>query len=1671
MSSSPNLTDPNHKLDPIKNYKRVVFQQGKPLLDVDLNDISQALEAQHLNGVIQKMGYGPSQTDYREWAIVPNNPVPHSSANEDSFSITAGRLDTRKGVILADNDTANNLFGSELVQFPFGSRVPSSGNETPTNYILIGYVSSIEGFDTITDTSKNFVGDLQGHRLLDYDYTEDLTCDFTEIHLTVKNDQVKSKGTFRARLTESKCQVYFEGYGGLFDIESANGTSLTVSALPNNLAVGTKYVIVPPNTLAEYRAMYDAAQTQEASKHEGLNGLPQLVTYVQVFEEDISAQEDSSIQSSTLGFETTHRTQLRWCVRVAMLRMSKDGDSVDGDPRVSLGLEHIQQFFTDHDMFEFSPLLDGASKTDQESSAYGGFFGRANQSVVYWQQRELDGTSVTPLSNTLGNQDSSFTDSFGLSPAHFYNKAELTLDNLFWGFIKGLFLKSQWNSDLVGFDGFNDFVILNMFHSESKTNAANVANETLSPYFYPALTTDHTTDPVEHAWLSTGSSFQAADGDTGATPAFFKSPPRVFHTHAELSTDNMQSRSLYGLRGGLIYGENAPLVFESVAKHLSFIDQALLGLSGLGSAQGATREGHRIPAAVNFTLEDTTTGIAQAGYGVGAIKPLNPLATDSEFTGFLGGNSSYLLREKGTRDSHTVNYDDADLGWSFYASQGTDLVDGGESDFSVRSWEQGPAQASAFLKGLNFRKLAIKTVAHREMDLFTISEAPAKTNADLGDVFTRYASATAFQIPFLQSQPLNGNLFLDSYSAASTDYLIGDPYTQDANVSDYSTQSARFEASVAPLLRSYLHSGGIKDFGSSPRYETISPLVAHRDHETSFGPWNRFDRTDALDSAVYSDDNERAIFTSDLMENRCTAMRLRYHVGDFYPSADEDAQGFRRNLLVDSLNLFVKVEPLSLTHWMTMPKHQHTILENSISFAEGIEALLKVAHGLGDTQKLLNGSGDPLVQSDSPVLSDTSLTELGVEVGDIDPLNLPFGHEKHPFVHWYHPAMHKIKAPLPNDTTDQFNAGGDGSVDYQLTAYPKWGRRSLIVPALVPSTFGVATMTEGDTDYKVPFTESRTPSGAGAYTDAVTLDNSSLDMDVEDRTTALFTDAFPYPYHGSQPNDNGTTNYTTDNGDVISLRNNQITFPAIGTADNGVVAGPVFLPASRAYAKQTGDSANHAQVGFHTFIENFSTLYWNDVSNVEATFPYDERSLHYTQESGGFNELFSEYQYDFQSWSVPVMRAAISTRTVAGVVDLVRTSFETGMNDLTLNNDYDFSMPIHAVTNFGEYTLQPNLSTASYLHEEIPTVGPNSPVDTLFVGDLGTALGGFRDRAGFLSPLVLGVPMRQRTGVMANSNANIDQDVRDSFELAKLTMDQASPLLASFNAINDMGLQQKLMWNCSFRVLHSRPSGMGNGKSTPPKSLTEAFLVRDRVNDMPKPLTFGPERADRKPFIHLLSTHPATPSDFPNKANLEHLYPMVSDSTGGSHATGTEDPTTGKTLYDYTEALVKTSSMGDTYAADPFDYQINQAYLGEGNNPVREHDLLETNSGMEIDLIAELDAIHSQPDYYGLDTPATVNGTDLKFIDMMPTANELTQAGDHELIFVLYTSHYGAKMFDNLDEVEASHLPPVAGCHLTATVEINRPSDRVRSTNDDEHHYGLTVNGEPINTYSIPSTK
>lgn len=1638
MASSPNLSNPNHEFDKTKQYNKVVFQQGKPILDIDLNDMSAALQAQATSALIEKMGYGPSQLDYREWAMTAVDGVtPLSDRNKDNFALTLGRLDTRKGVIDTSAFRAADALSPSII-FDYGKIVDNTATDASDrpyeNYLFKGVVTNTSGaLNKVSDNEKSFSAD---QRLTSIDHYEVVTPSYANVAATSLTSTTRATKNHVVRLREGACRVRFLTgalAGTEREIQSLNASVLVLSSdLPSAAAVGDEYVVLPPNTLETYRTLYDAATDQAASKSDGLLVLPKLMTYVQVFEEDVSSSEDSSIQSSALGFETTHRSQLRWCVRVAMVNASVEDDNGYATPTSPLGTEHIFSLLADNKFVDYQVLLDSVDADASLHNAYA--------QSQFWAQTDSTGAKT---SASLADQESPYAE-LGLTPLHFFGSEESKIDRLYWSFLKALLLK-------VSGSDFNDFVVLNVFNSESKSFRSTANLETLSEYFVPGAQTDNNTQPIVHAWLSTGSAFEPS---AGATPGMFKAPPRVFHTQADLSADNMKSRTLHGLRGGVIYGQttNTPLVFPSVSSHLSLVDQMLLGLTGLGSAQGETSSGDRIPSAIDFTLANTTASLAQSGTGLGAIKMLSPISAATITAGTLGsfltGSASYLLRDKGDRASHTVNVDDADLGWSLYKGEGADLVDPNtnKSDLTLRGWEEGMAQAAAFQQGINFRKLAIKTTAHKSMDLFTISEQPAQIDSDIGDYRNQDAITSAFMIPDSQTEASSGNLYIDSYSAAgrtdNTDSNFLPSNFIPANVSEFS---------VKPLLSNYQPTGGVRGF-----------LYPHptRTLDVNHGPWNRFNLVDVVASDNFSYSPQPLTFVNDLWQNRCTAMRLRYHVGDFYPG-ELDFRGVPRNLLVDSMNLFMKVEPLSLAHWMTMPKHQHSILENSISFAEGIEALLKVAHGLGDTQKLINSSSEPLVQSTSPVLNDGEYPLYSgggsLEEGDVDPINLPFSHGKHPFVHWYHPAMHKISAPHPSDDGDTYtNSNG---LNYKLTVYPKFGRRSLIVPALVPSIFEKISYTDGSDTYLLP-----TTSVNGTETFPTLIGDSSESevnngdtVSISNETGLSFVDPgsaiFPYPYHGTRTSDFGFFNIQTDSGTLINNRKNQVTFPALGPIGDELAPTPVFIPASRVYAQQDA-SSTETEVGFSPYITNFNVnnSLWDDISSEDislSSFPYDELNTHYNVQAGGAGEVPTAYTNTMDRWSVPVLKAAINTTTVAGIVDLVRTSFDTGLDAVTLSSDYSFTMPASAAPG-----------------NQVPAVGPDNPLDTLFVGDMGTALGGFSNRIGFMSPLALGVPV-DNDGLVPNGGVC----ARDYFELAAAN-EPSTGLFLSFSSIANMGLQQKLMWNCSFRVLHARPSGSANqGASTAPKSLTEMFLVKDRINNVNKQFNFTPSGPTKKPFIHLMSTHPATQANFPNKTHIDHLYPMVSDSTGGPTSEGfTYDSNTETTSLDYSTAIVQTASMGDTYAADPFDYALNDFVLG-ADNPLREHDLLEKNSGIEVDILSELQAIHSAPGVHNLDDVDSTTG--LSFQTMMPSANELTLPGDHELIFVLYTGHYGAKMFDTNDEVSIENIPPVAGCHLTATLEINRPSERLNSTAQDNVHYGVTMNtnGDPINTYSIPSTK
>ena len=1622
-SSKPNVSAPNHVFDKTKQYKKVMFQQGKPVLDIDLNDMSDALLAQSTAALAEKMGFGPSQLDVKEWALLHvKHGEPQSARNADNFALSLGKLDTLSGVI--DTSTLKGDGLDDRIIFDYGKVLDSSAGESIdrqfANYILKGTITTAGDSTTLIDENKSFNDKMGLTGLSASRVIAPLDASTTSV---VNTSTTSSFGDLGVVITEGAARVRFitgdnAGLEAQISSISSDGVTLTLGAgLTNPISVGDQYVIIPANSLETYRALYDATQTQAESYHDGLDALPRLVTYVQAFEEDISSEEDVNIKSSMLGQETTHRTELRWCVRVALVKFSKDGETLNGSSVSSLTMAHIFSEIASTGLVDYEPIINA---TD---------ISREDHISQMWRAVDPDGNALEAL---LAKTPSPYGE---ITPLHMLASEQRQTERLMWSFLKTLLLKALDPS----MSGFNDVQVLNMHYSESKT-ATDPATQTLSPYFYLGMRTDGAGST--RARLAVDGVYVSPDATSKA--AYFSAPMRIVMSSADLSEDNMRSRSLFG-PSGVLYGATAPLVFPSVADHLAMIDQAVLGSLGLGGL-GTDANGAPVPSAIDYTPEGSSSSVAQSGYGVGSVKPINPLASSTEMDGFVSGSSSYLLREFGDRSSLTVNMDDEDLGWSLHVKESTGLEGANGTDLSLRSWHQGMAQAAAFIRGLNFRKLAVKTSAHKSMDMFTISEPPART-INAGQVKELpSAPATAVLIPALKTD--GSTIGIESYGASAV--LAVDGSNDDYNVHSYDPSNVT-KLQPLPLLQQY---------GTGLTRTLYND--ADRDNALGYGAWNRFNLYDEVDSGRI----DPAVVPTDLWSNRATAMRLRYHVGDFYPG-ELDARGVPKNLLVDSLNLFVRVEPLSLTHWMTMPKHQHSILENSLVLAEGIEALLKVSHGLGDTKKLLDNQGAPLVTATSPALLEgkyphkDSMNEFEL-LGELDPYDLPFKHADQPFIHWYHPAMNELQMPHPGGTSDAYEAGANS---FTVTAYPKFGRRSLVIPALVPfkqvthtlddhgESHGVSTTSIG------PDANTLTP----VFPDSITSNPNDIAINGSGVTTNLTVDdsTIPYTYHATTPASVGSKLYQFDDGSSEFLDNNQISFPSLNHYDNGERSiGPVFLPASRSYFKQDGDTTSVA-LGFNQLLKTEPHVYFNYIGQSEVdAFPFDEIETHYRPEAfGDLNNLPTGLTQSMDSWSTPVMRAPIRTRTVGAIVKLVRTSFETGLNHLQLPSDYDYTMP----TNTWDSTEVVGVQT--------PAVGPDMPTDTLFMGDMGTALGGYSERVGFMSPLMLGVGALHVEGGLLHNSWSGQSVIRDAFDAALhyAYADNASqPVLNTFWALQNQGLQQKLLFNSSFRVLHHRPSGgTSSVVSGMPKSLTEAFIVKDRRTNTPKPLVRPTNTPDGKPFLHLASMHPASAginnqTAHPNYDSMSHLYPMVSDGVGGM----IEDQLTAEGNPNFTVANVRGAAMGDTFSADPYDY-ISTATFGGSGAQFKASENAHQNSGIEIELLSDLSELHLSPNKFGL------NGLSGGFdhIDTMPTANELTLPGDHEIVFVLYTGHYGAKLFDQVDKVDTTHTPSVAGCHLTATIEINRPSERVDSSTTDEHHYGATVDGAPVKTYSILGSK
>jgi hypothetical protein len=1610
-SNSSNLTQQD-TFKPEKNYTTVRHQQGKSERDINWNDGYDYIR-HHINR------YSQALLGYSKHTIFPNEfsvrPVIDDTAtdvrNTDNFAVTLGRLVSKFGLIDTEVLTAEGL--TDFVVYDYQLLVDNAAtiaaDRPHANAIFTGTITTVGTTSEVRDLNKLFHAN---HRLTS-----------TSVTLTIPG--LSAAGPFpepsavvdpwEIRFEEPACRVVAltgANAGEVRSISVVEATKLTVSSpFSNAFSVGDTYVVIPGNALTAHRALYDAATTQgETDINQGLDGAWLNLIYVQSFEDDISTSEDPDLKWPGLEEEFIHTIKLRWAVRCVNIRVSQDVNASRSVIRNVHAKNLMSKFSVDSGVgfYRHRNLLNDGDTSDLEGAAFGN--GWRTEGGWKWDDVGLNKAQNVTRGHFFINDSLSLLEQ---GSANFY--LEAIQASMYVGLV---------NESL----SVSDYSVLCITAPQSKT-AADPANETLSEFFHPARTQTLGT-PIDHNRLSLYSDIK--DQVDTLHEALLISPTPILERSADVALDITRSRAIgfnhtqigtSGKVGGLLVEEHSgaysPLLYSSLSEHLSAIHTELLGITGLGNLLGRSHHRNdvdtsanefRIPSGNNFIYTGHDDSLAQSGQTnktftwattkqlnpsvktQGSVSPIDPLMGDTDvsadeyetFGDFIKGPGQYKLREDGT----TITPSHAQ-GWSHYKDP-TLVSTSTPQDSAIerRNWEYGKVQAMLARQALNFRKLAVKSNYYNQSDLY---------NYWVGDPTNLSEAAT----PYLQDDGDKDGTGFSAVGAIQNNSLTQKATFHDpSNRNSYSSQNTMFNEGYAGTDTPARGSQSV-EFVDDPAQP--APVVM----STTAGPWGRFEKL--------------STDMSDQWENRCTCMRLRYHIGDYYPGPAGEG-GVNTNALIDTLNLFVRIEPLSLAHWATMPRHMHPVLQRSLNNATGLAAYINFLEGLGSTSHLLSGAGVPLVTAYSP-------TRAGLNEGDEDWHNEPMAYENQPFLHWYRPNMNYITAPFPMGS----EYGDPSYTKYSI--YNKFGERSMIIPAIVHSPITTinqyANLNDTDSD----------PIENFKATGFATVQLSDED------------------YHGSHGyNDNGaaasasgsttlddTVTVVGDDEDNVYFPHNPYDTAGAFPQNTAGLPGPVFIPAYRAFSGHSATLPTDQNFKLCPMFEAYDGTRTSEYTYWPRTDKLDTGTGIYGQGTVQTNSAFD--------WKVPVLRANLRTDTVAAIVQLVKTSFNWPKTGYVVD-------------------------TAS----DQPGSGPETPSDTMFSGDLGTSfcldITSAQRRSLYPNPLSFGGVFTTYAGANGRPS-NLEggaNEIYDYFDVA-LTERQAGvasqaefiPLINTLVATKQMGMQQKLLWNSSFRVLHSRPSGGAHdglgrpnraGKVT---SLTELFVVRDRAARAAKPLPRAPSNPEDKIFIHLESIHPSAAGGtgfniHPNNALIGHLYPMISDSIGGfsESASGLTDlyddsPTldTRISAAEFSQVQYKTGLTGDTFVGDPYDYEYSHAQ--DSASQVPWNDRLQQNSGIEIDLVSELRYVRENAAAHGLDQSGTPSGK--TWLDMMPTVPELTAPGDHEILFILYTGKYGQKMVDTT--VPDGYNPPVSGCHVVASVEVNRPNEKISSANSGTgKHYG-----------------
>lgn len=1694
-TQAPNLSTTD-TFDKKKQYISARVQIGVPLIDVDFND-SYDMLARAANQVSRGLDVN-APTSANQWELtirpVTNTGTPATSPgvdprNSDNVALMLGRMQTRLGLI--ENRALRESLLFDFVVFDW-KKILDAVAELPEdhpygNYLFLGAITLAGVGDTVQaiDENKLFTVD---HFLVGISANVVIP-GAAFATMPINETFGPSIDPTEIQYEEPACRIIFTSGANTGEERTLNAliNSTTVGwsvALPNPLAQGDTYIIVPGNALTTARTDYDAA-TVATSAFSGLANQGAILFWLHVFKDDISSEEDSDILVPGLPLEPSHRTQLRWCLRTTRVKYSSAADA----GRTFIHPVHYEKLFL--------------SKADGSAELYGGDFyakGRVEGAGGTLQDGD-DLVQTFPSSDGAGAVRHGWDVGAGsdkLTRHHAYT-APVFMD------AASVFQITRTALETLLADPENFAISALMVHS-SPEKTANA--QVLSEYWYPNITVGDietetprvVTDPFKT---------ETAPAIGGPVSIFFTPRKRWVDT-AALGADAERGRWLSWGRPGwtstgtgavsfwgnafeelsLVEFESsyaAPLLFTSPAHHMGWLDMVSLGMSGLGNAQGrphplqseaAVRDASPPSNRNLFKTAASKNSLFQAGQSSqsflslassllnphqelqGSVFPLDVLSGSAQpFTQggawipeWVTGPAQYKLR-----DGTTVNHFD-ERGWMFYTDTASDYESSEPvPDFSVRSWEQGLGQAYLFQRGLEFRKLAIKGSYSIQADLFTIDiKAPT--------IVTEPAEFVAPGQPpgaFPDGGKIaNANLAIGFGATAIGAFREGSGFEGDLEFNEGEDKPRQMaQGSYMGLGPNVLEdSNAMRGLGDAPNQADLIPFGGgganaverwnyNHDDEThdpgenagqidgrtkiskEFGAWGRFNITEDPLNGGLVDTPEML----DQWQNRCTAMRLRYHIGDYYPGPNDD-KGIPTNALVDTLMLYVRAEPLPLVHWMTLPRHQHSIIEGSLSYGDMFDRMLAASWhtGVADVSGFWDGS-QAIISTDSPAKGDLRF-DPDNQIGDDDPLNMPFQYRKQPFVNWYHPLQEYLKTPHPFGSSNIYPSGGEDTI-----AYRKFGERSLIVPALTTTDQNIAVH---DTVFPV------------------TSENFSQDPGANSVGQG----------HWNLPETPSTSSRATTIGvGSVTQQSDDLEFPftqqAATLPGSQGATGPVFIAASRTFAQEvTGD------VQFYGVGKIF------DAAGNQDTWGTAEQQLEYddfpqVDESGYSDDNVA--MPSMPTWGFPVLRSALRSDTVAAIYSLFVLDEQISFVDATAS------------------TLDVIADEVAGVTELVPLTGPDFTTDTVFIGDTGTALmidpaSLSGERSFFQNALALGIPARISSGRPTHlaDTRNVGEIVHDLFELAVyeraeglLGPDTVAflPLINTFLALEQQGLQQKLLWNSSLRILHARPGGgFRPGASSPtksassqPRSLTELFIVRNRETGAIVTMPGAPLLPADKPYLHFESIHPAAAgtgpySPHPNNAKLGHLYKMISDTTGGPSASagGSSDP-----LYDeaanpdheygaaeYLLQQFKSGAAGDCFVGDPFDYEYskrnadNLALVSQA--PKR--DRLNMNCGLEIDLVTEMRYVRENAAAHNLDA-AGING--LTYIDMMPSVGELTAPGDHEIIFVLYTCSYGHKFVDNT--VPDGYNPSVAGCHLHAEIHINRPNERISSDDGgDGEHYG-----------------